>query len=189
MNKIIEYSQLNSSVDDLHGIGHVKRVLTNAKKISKAEGGDLSLIETMVWLHDIGRIYENEIKKHHALISADMAQKFLKSYNISGELTRFICDGIIAHSFTQKSIPSSLEAKILSDADKIDAIGAVGIFRACAFQHENQSGIQAVLAHFDAKLLKLGEMLYLETSKKIAFERSERIENFKQNLIEELSIL
>jgi uncharacterized protein len=183
---IQEYAIQNLSLDDLHGIGHVKRVLSNAKRIFSIEGGEWDIIEALVWFHDIGRIYEKEREMNHALISSEMAAKWLETNKISNELIQFICEGIKAHSFSLGDTPESLESQILSDADKLDAIGAIGIFRTCAHQHENQNGVNAVLTHLDEKLLKLECLMHLPTSMDIAKLRTERLKQFKADLLEEL---
>ena len=94
-----------------------------------------------------------------------MAEEFLSQYELSKGLIEFIIEGIKAHSYSYGETAQSLESQILSDADKLDALGAIGIFRACAYQHKNENGIDSVLSHIDEKLLKLESVMYLETSR------------------------
>ena len=78
-----------------------------------------------------------------------------------------IIGAIISHSFTKKVKPNSFEAKILSDADKLDAIGAVGIYRAAMFCEEHERSIKDFITHFHEKLLLLlqaSEFMYIITS-------------------------
>ncbi|MHA1719508.1 MAG: HD domain-containing protein [Promethearchaeota archaeon] len=171
--------------DGLHGLPHVERVLQNAKRIHAHHGGSWPLIEAIVWLHDIGRKYEEEQKENHAFISAKSAGEFLKSIDLSSRDIQEIRHGILGHSYSMGGKPQTLEAQIASDADKLDALGAVGIFRACAYQGQKGLGIPEVITHLDEKILKLESRMYLEFSKKIAHERTKFILDFKKKIEEE----
>lgn len=174
--------------DGLHGLSHVKRVLQNARRIHAHQGeGSWPLIEIIVWLHDIGRKYEEEQKKNHAIISAKSAGEFLKSLNFSSQDIQEIRHGILGHSFSMGGKPQTIEAKITSDADKLDALGAVGIFRVCAYQGQKKLGISEVISHIDEKILKLENRMFLDFSKKLAKERTKIIIEFKQQLKDELT--
>lgn len=172
--------------DDLHGLGHIQRVLAHAKAIHQIEGGCWELVEIIIWLHDIGRKYEHEQKRNHALISADMAKEWLLKSTIPFQYHDPIIEGIQAHSFSLKIPPKTVEAKIVSDADKIDALGAIGIFRTCAFQALHQEGLKSVLKHIDEKLVLLEHQMCLSYSKILARERTERLLIFKKELLEEI---
>ncbi|MHA2002349.1 MAG: HD domain-containing protein [Promethearchaeota archaeon] len=172
--------------DDLHGLPHIQRVLRNSHRIYSKEGGNWNLIETIIWLHDIGRRDEKLQKNHHAQYSAELAQNLFQKLKIPEDLQEKITHGILAHSFSIGGKPKFLEAKIVSDADKLDALGAVGIFRVCAYQALHHQGINEVLAHCDDKLFKLIDLMFLPTSKKIAKERVQRIRRFQQDMLEEL---
>jgi uncharacterized protein len=184
---IREYAQNFYAPDDLHGIGHIQRVLSHAKLIHQNEGGFWELIESIIWLHDIGRKYEKEQNRNHALISADIAKDWLQKSEIPTQYHDLIIEGIQAHSFSLKIPPKTIEAMIVSDADKLDALGAIGIFRTCAFQALHQEGINSILEHIDEKLLLLEQQMFLPSSKKLARERTERLLVFKKELLEELN--
>lgn len=185
--EIENFAKSHYKQDDLHGIGHVLRVLRLAQYIHQYEGGKKEILESMVWLHDIGRKYEMEQKQNHALISVKMAQDYLSKIGISIEIIEYITKGIYAHSYSLGKLkPESIEAQILSDADKIDAIGAVGIFRACVYQSDKPQGIKLMLTHFDEKLIRLQDLLILETSKNLGKIRTERITRFKKEIQEEV---
>ncbi|GAH41189.1 unnamed protein product, partial [marine sediment metagenome] len=79
----------------------------------------------------------------------------------------------------------TLEAKILSDADKLDALGAIGLYRTIIFTLRNKGGIEQVINHLENKILKLKDGLYLEVSKQIAEERSKIIIDFYNKIREE----
>ena len=114
-------------------------------------------------------------------------KQFLISLQFPEQLVKEISHGILAHSFSIGEKAKNIEAKIVSDADKLDALGAIGIYRVCAFQAQRNQGIQAILHHFDEKLVKLVDKMYLPYSKKLAIERMARIKRFQQEIIEELN--
>jgi uncharacterized protein len=171
--------------DGLHGLPHVKRVIQNAQRIHAHEGGSWPLIECIVWLHDIGRIDEVKKKKNHAILSGKSAGEFLKTLNFSSQDIQEIRHGILGHSYSMGGKPQTLEAQIASDADKLDALGAVGLFRVCAYQGQKNFGIPEVMAHIDEKILKLESRMFLDYSKGIAHERSSFILEFKKRIEEE----
>ncbi len=185
--EIISFAKQNYVItDDLHGLGHVQRVMHLAQKIYEREGGSWPLICCIGWLHDIGRKNEEVNKAHHAIISGQMAKQFLAELQIAKPLIEEICQGILSHSFSIGGVARTLEAKIISDADKLDALGAVGIYRVCAYQGQRLQGIQAVVDHCDDKLFKLMDRMYLPFSQQLAKERTYRIRQFQRDLIEEL---
>ncbi len=186
MPKIKEFATEHyPEFEGLHGLPHVKRVLQNARRIHAHEGGSWPLIEAIVWLHDIGRKDEEKKKKNHAILSAKSSGDFLKSLNVSSQDIQEIRHGILGHSYSMGGKPQTLEAQIASDADKLDALGAVGLFRVCAYQGKKGFGITEVIAHIDEKILKLESRVFLDYSKKIAHERSSFILEFKKRIKEE----
>jgi len=178
--------------DDIHGFSHVMRVLNLCLEIGKKLGANLHVLENAVLLHDIGR--ENEEQdinnRNHAEISAEMSLDFIKSqgFQISQDELDNIIHCIKAHSFSNKTIPRTLEAKILSDVDKLDALGAIGLYRTIGFTIKKQGGIEQVIEHLENKILKLRDQLYLEESRKIADERKPIIANFYHKLKQESNI-
>ncbi|MBY9004657.1 MAG: phosphohydrolase, partial [Candidatus Lokiarchaeota archaeon] len=82
------------------------------------------------------------------------------------------------HSFSNKIEPLTLEAKILSDMDKLDALGAVGLYRTIGFTIRNKGGIKQVINHLETKILNLKNHMYLEITREIAEERIEIIQGF-----------
>ena len=75
--------------------------------------------------------------------------------------------------------------KILSDADKLDAIGAIGIYRTIAYQVSHGTGLNGVLKHLQEKILKLNDRLYLEKSKELALDKKKIVDLFNVKLKEE----
>jgi len=180
----------NSGKDDLHGFKHVERVINLSMQIGTALNANLLIIKIAALLHDVGRIYEKKNDaKNHAEVSAEMAEIFFQktNFNIPIDNIENIIHSIRAHSFSNKIKPKTLEAKILSDADKLDALGAIGLFRTISFTLKNKGGIEQVINHLENKILKLKDGLYLEISKQIAEERSKIIIAFYNKIREEIT--
>jgi uncharacterized protein len=111
-----------------HDFDHVLRVLALAERIGRAESADLAVVRTAALLHDIG---ESAGRADHHLRGAAMARELL-----AGQPAAFVdavAHAIEAHRFRADPAPRTLEAQVLSDADKLDAIGAVGVARAFAY--------------------------------------------------------
>jgi uncharacterized protein len=140
-------------------------------------------------LHDIGRIDENKnnLERNHAEVSAEKAKEFLLSNNFKFMQKEIddIFHCIKAHSFSNKIVPRSIEAKILSDADKLDALGAIGLYRTVGFTVKNRGGIEQVIEHLENKIMRLKNLLFLDKSKRIAEERYNIINNFYKMIKEE----
>jgi uncharacterized protein len=177
-----EFARENSKKDDIHGFSHVERVYDTCVKMGKDLNAKMRVLKISALLHDVGRIKaDNPVElANHAMVSAEMALDFLvdKEFNLSqGDL-----DGIIhaikAHSFSNNVIPKTLEAKILSDADKLDALGAIGLYRTIGFTVQNKGGIDNVIEHLENKIMKLKDQMYLDISKEIAEKREQIILEF-----------
>ena len=162
-----------------HDEGHVERVVRLAKYIAEREGADVEVVVTAAKLHDIARG-----EKNHAIKGAEIARKILSDRD--PEFVERVAHCIEAHSFSSGVEPETLEAKVLSDADKLDAIGAIGVARAFLYSGEKGRSIEETLEHFEEKLLKLGDCLYTETARKIAERRHEFMLEFYRRLKEEL---
>ena len=89
---------------------------------------------------------------------------------------------IRTHSFSNNANPQTLEATILSDADKLDALGAIGLYRTIGFTIKNQGGVEQVIGHLENKIMKLKDQMYLDVSKQIAVERHQIILDFYNKL-------
>lgn len=171
-----------------HDYFHLKRVVENALKIGKAENANLFLVELSAWLHDVG-----DYKLHDGVDrSEELVKEFLLTQNLSDELIDKVNEIISQVSFSKGNSVTSLEAKVVQDADRLDAIGAIGIARAFAFggsrgrelwnpdQPESTS-----VQHFYDKLLKLKDLMNTETAKVIAEKRHRFLEEFLDQFYEE----
>jgi uncharacterized protein len=164
-----------------HDDGHTERVVKLALFIAEKEGADIEVVRKAAELHDIAR---NE--KNHAIKGAEIAIEKLREYD--EDFIEKVTHCIETHSFSAGITPRTLEAKILSDADKLDAMGAIGIARAFLFSCEKNRSIEDTLKHFEEKLLKLREHIETETGKRIADERHAFLFEFYRRLKKELEI-
>jgi len=185
---VYELSRIVMGKDPVHGWPHVERVLGLALKLAEKyyDRIDLEALVVAVLLHDIGRRFEEDYGQHHAVISASLARRILVAMSYSEEFVEKVEQIILSHSFSLKNKAETLEAKILSDADKLDAIGAIGVVRAFMLGGERRESIEEKLNHFHEKLLKLKNLLYLEESKRMAERRHRFMELFLRELERDL---
>lgn len=164
-----------------HDEGHAKRVARLARFIAAREGADIEVVSLAAELHDIARGQPD-----HALRGAERAREILRRRGLPEDLIEQVAHCIEAHSFSGEIEPRSLEAKVLSDADKLDAMGAVGIARAFIHSGEHGRSLEETLKHFEDKLLLLYESLYTRTARDLGAARHELLLRFYRRLKEEL---
>ncbi|MGD1996089.1 MAG: HD domain-containing protein [Anaerolineae bacterium] len=168
-----------------HDFDHVLRVVRLAERIARAEGGDLEVVRAAALLHDLGRVEERTSGRDHALVAAERTREILADH--PNEKVEAVAHAIAAHRFRGGPDPDTTEAKILFDADKLDAIGAVGVARAFAYAGardqrlwvplevactEDDQGPEHTPVHeFVVKLSRLQETLTTATGKAIGEER------------------
>jgi len=129
-------SQLESFIasrlapDPAHDLAHVRRVVENARHLATLEGADPAIVMPAAWLHDCVSLPKNHPDRHLASRqAAAMAIDFLRAQGTDERLLAAIGHAIEAHSFSAGIVPTTLEAKIVQDADRLDALGAIGIAR------------------------------------------------------------
>ncbi|NJE42457.1 HD domain-containing protein [Thermococcus sp. GR6] len=170
-----------------HGFSHVERVFNLCMHIGREEGADLEILALAALLHDVARPLESAGKvEDHAAEGARIARQYLRSLGYPEEKVEAVAHAIEAHRFSRGPEPTTLEAKILSDADKLDAIGAIGIARVFMYSGEHGRDIEASLRHFEEKILKLKDLMYTETAKKMAEERHRFTEEFIERIRREI---
>jgi len=183
------YVLKHSVTDDIHGFKHTERVYKLCLNLGKKLNVDLNILKIAALLHDIGRIQEKrDIKKrNHAEISAELAKNFLypNRYNLTQNEIDKITHCIQAHSYSNELVPETLEAKILSDADKLDALGAIGLYRTIGFTILRNGDLDDVIEHLENKILKLKNRLFLDLSKDIASTREKIIIDFYNKIKEQ----
>ena len=121
--------------DVVHDFDHVMRVYVLADKLAQQEGADLVIVRAAVLLHDArgDKDHGKESRKNHQKISAAFAENVLTKEGWSMEKIAAVQHCILAHRFRSAVVPETIEAKVVFDADKLDAIGAVGAARAIAY--------------------------------------------------------
>lgn len=112
-----------------HGMDHTECVTRLCRVIGECEDANMDILIPAALLHDIAHPLEKERGLPHEAEGARMAETFLVSIHYNSCLIPAICAAIRTHRFRSDEKPESPEAKILSDADKLDALGAVGIAR------------------------------------------------------------
>jgi uncharacterized protein len=132
MITIEEARLLYAGAESAHDFDHVLRVLAVAEHIARVEGADLAVVRTAALLHDIARHEEGETGVDHALAAARRVRLLLAGRGATAEFIDAVSQAIENHRFRTGGAPATLEAKILYDADKLDAIGAIGVARAYA---------------------------------------------------------
>jgi uncharacterized protein len=189
-----------------HDFQHILRVYKNAEAISKQEESvDLDVVLAAALLHDL-IVYPKGSSKtiNSADDSAEIAKKILSECkDYPREKIEKVADAIKIHSYSKKLVPSTLEGKILQDADRLDAIGAIGIARTFSVggsenrplynpsdpfcKSERQlDDTQWTLDHIKSKLMVLKNSMHTKTAKKIAKERTEFMELFLNQLQKEI---
>jgi len=175
--------------DFVHGFPHVERVMRFAERIASEVGNvDLDLLRVAVYLHDIGR----KLGEPHAYYSARLAESLLREWGVGEREVKLIVNAIEYHSFSYARSrgvkPLSVEAMILSDADKLDALGVVGFLRVLVYGFETGRSVEDSLAHFEEKIFTLKSLLHFDASRRIAEELEARTRTAVSWLVEELAI-
>lgn len=166
-----------------HDAEHTLRVYHNAMLIAEHEPDcDLETVALSALLHDAD---------DHKLFSTENnanARSFLTLHNVEPDKIDRICKAINAVSFSQNrgKHPESMEGKIVQDADRLDAIGAIGIARTFAFGGEHGRSLEASIQHFQDKLLLLRDEMNTETAKKLAESRHRFMVDFLHEFDEEI---
>lgn len=187
-----------------HDYYHILRVYKLATKIAKQENADLNIVRLAALLHDVDDI--KLFPETHA--TKQNAVDFMKANRIDAETIKRVCKIIDEVSFagTDSVIPDSIEGKCVQDADRLDAIGAIGIARTFAYggsrgrkiynpeigpklqmnrteYQKNQDSTS--INHFYEKLLLLKDMMNTKTGKEIAEHRHDVMENFLEEFKQE----
>ena len=167
-----------------HDAAHSIRVYRNAVEIASKEAPcDMTVVSLAAILHDADdhKLFDTENNKN--------ARAFLKTSGIPDETIDEICRVINAVSFSRNrgKKPQTLEGQIVQDADRLDALGAVGIARTFAYGGEHGRSMEESVQHFYDKLLLIKEELGTDTAREMAEKRHAFLESFLLELKEELN--
>jgi uncharacterized protein len=198
-----------------HDLEHVERVHDLCIRIAREESkADLDILRTAALLHDVARIRELDDTRgtvEHAALGAKMAEEILRKLNYGNEKIAQIKHCVAVHRYRRNRKPRTVEAKILFDADKLDALGAVGIARCFLIagrydqriysdiplkQYVNDNVVarrktriqlKDISKHspnleFELKLKHIPERLYTRKAKEIAEQRLAFMEEFFNRL-------
>ena len=160
---------------DGHGFDHSMRVYRNALRIAETEpGADLLVISLGALLHDADdhKLFHTENNEN--------ARHFLREHGIRPDTEDRICEAVNAVSFSKNKgkCPETIEGRIIQDADRLDAIGAIGIARTFAYGGKHGRTPEASIAHFHEKLLLLKGLMNTEKAREMAESRHAFMEQF-----------
>ena len=192
------------SNDPAHDFGHIMRVYKNAEKLAKKEKANTKLILSAALLHDIINYPKSDKRsKNSSTQSAAQARKILSKYDFSNSEIKIVTDAIRDHSFSKNKTPKTLEGKILQDADRLDAIGAIGIARTFAVtgaegrpfystsdpfcSNRKPNDQKWAIDHFYKKLLKLENLMNTKYAKSEAKRRTKILTKYLSDLQKEIA--
>lgn len=120
----------DEAADVAHDVEHIERVVKTAKKLAQQEVAQLEVVVPAAWLHDCVSLPKSHPDRARASsMAGDKAIALLKSMDYPAEYLDAIHHAISAHSFSANIEPKTLEAKVVQDADRLDALGAIGVAR------------------------------------------------------------
>lgn len=196
-------ARLPDAFDGAHDLAHLVRVWRNVQAIVAVEGGDSELLLAATLLHDGVHVPKNDPRRARASrLAADQGRQILAELGWQAERIEAVTHAIEAHSFSADIAPQTLEARILQDADRLDALGALGVAR--CFYTAGQMGSalydpadpqaddrslddqRFALDHFATKLLTLSEGFQTAAGRQLATRRHARLVTFREALLEEI---
>lgn len=196
--------ELTKEEDSAHDINHILRVVKNAKQILEDESADTEIVIAAAWLHDCVILpKDHPNRKNASFLAAEKAGEFLSGIEFPAEKIEAVKHAVEAHSFSAGISPTTVEAKIVQDADRLDAIGAIGIARCLMIGgkldrplynprdplSKNRPPDDSIwtIDHFYKKLFKLPAMMHTDTAKEEANQRVRFMEEYLQELNREIS--
>jgi len=194
---------LPEEVDGSHDVSHLIRVWKNASTIRAEEGGDEIILVASVLLHDSFTVEKNSpLRSKASRLAAERASSILSDLGWGQERLSAVEHCIESHSFSAGIRPTTLEAEILQDADRLDAIGMIGIAR-CFYvagmleerlydpMNPEAKGRKLddntyALDHFRTKLFRLASHFQTATGRRLAHARHERLRYFYEEFLGEI---
>jgi len=190
--------------DSAHDTQHVLRVQKYAMDIAAHEQGvDLAILNAACLLHDIGRTEQYaDPRVDHAACGAEKARRWLEANGYGGAFAEAVADCVRTHRFRSNDPPHSIEAKILFDADKLDACGAMGMARTLFYKAHvclplymlDESGAvldgssdseDTFFREYRFKLEKLYDRFYTRRGAELAQSRRQAARDFYEALLRE----
>jgi uncharacterized protein len=189
--------------DGAHDLSHVTRVWRNATLIQAEEGGDLEIIAAAVLLHDSVSVAKNSPERNSASkLAAVQARTALAELGWAAGRIEQVAHAIESHSYSGGVVPRTLEARIVQDADRLDAIGMTGIAR-CFYtagrmgsalydaadprgEERPLDDLRYALDHFPKKLFRLGNGFHTTAGQRLAHDRQDELQHFYDGLLSEI---
>lgn len=189
--------------DPGHGVVHLRRVVATALQLAKEEGARLEVVLPAAWLHDCVNVPKDSPDRPRASrLAAEHAVRFLRDAGYAEEFLDGIAHAIEAHSFSAGIPPRTVEAKVVQDADRLDALGAIGIARCIAVgaalgrplyqpddpfcERREPDDRGASVDHFYTKLLTLAGTMQTGAGRREALRRTEFMQAFLGRLRQEI---
>lgn len=190
--------------DASHDVLHIQRVVASAKKLAAKEGADLNIVIPAAYLHDFVNLPKNDPRRKQASrLSAEAACAYLRDIGYPEQYLDAIAHAIAAHSFSAGIPPETIEAQVVQDADRLDALGAIGIARCfstnakmgtayydgldfSASMREPDDRLYAI-DHFYVKLLNLPDMMQTEAGREDAHRRAAFMRAYLAQMQNEIS--
>lgn len=189
--------------DPGHDWAHILRVVKTATRLAFEEKADLEIVLPAAYLHDIVNVPKNHPERSRASeLAADKAINLLKEVGHDHKKFPAIHQAIVEHSWSKGLKPSTLEAAIVQDSDRLDAIGAIGVLRCAAVNVQMKASFYDpndplakdrplddkawMLDHYFVKLFKIAEMLQTTSAKKLAEQRVHFMKQFVDQLTSEV---
>lgn len=203
--KMAEFIQAEMDTDAAHDFQHVKRVVLNAKQLCEAEKANEWVVMPAVWLHDCMTLPKDHPERALSSgLAADKAVTFLSEIGYPQTHFDHIHHAIVAHSYSANVAPKSLEAYVVQDADRLDAIGAIGVARCLQVGTSIQRDLyepddpfalyrdvddsQFTIDHFFQKLLRIEEMLHTDEAKREGRIRTDFMHHYLRQLRHEIGL-
>jgi uncharacterized protein len=191
------------NADPGHGPVHLERVVATAMRLAAEERARVDIVLPAAWLHDCVHVAKDSLERSRASrLAADHALEFLRAAGYPPACLPEVRHAIEAHSYSAGIVPRTVEAKVVQDADRLDALGAIGIARClavgaalgrplyepgdpcCRERAPDESG--ASVDHFYAKLLKLAGTMQTVAGRREAARRTAFLEAFLAQLESEI---
>ncbi len=193
------------AADPGHGIDHVTRVVANAKRVGELEQSDPFIVMPSAWLHDCVLIPKNSPDRSRASrLAADKARWLLSEINYPNEYELAIYHAIESHSFSAAIECQTIEAKVVQDADRLEALGSIGIARClmtagslgqALYDIEEPFPVSRIpddrkqsIDHFFTKLFKLPATMKTNSGRREADKRVNIMVAFLEQLSEEIGV-
>lgn len=200
----IQWLTDHAVVDAAHDLEHIRRVVANARRLCQAEQAEWSVIFPSAWLHDCVVVPKSSpLRKQASKLAAEQAVKWLQEAGWPHGRLDEISHAIETHSFSAGIPPQTLEAKVVQDADRLDALGAIGLARTLMLGVEMQRVFYDAedpfcerrtpddsiftLDHFYAKLLTLEGTMQTASGRSEATQRTEFLRQFLDQMRREIA--